>query len=128
MAKFIVEPTDRSPAVCFDFDSRSLKISGESYPEDVIAFYRPVFTALDQFLDEQNTNDVRFDFELVYFNSGSAKAIMMIMEKLDDAARNGTEVEVHWYYDQEDDTMEELGGEFGEDLEHAKFFLEKMVE
>ena len=128
MAKFIVEPTDRSPAVCFDFDNRNLKISGESYPEDVFAFYHPVFRALDQFLDDQNTNDLRFDFALVYFNSGSAKAIMMIMEKLDDAARKGTDVEVHWYYDQEDDTMEELGGEFGEDLEHAKFFLEKMVE
>ena len=128
MAKFVVEPTDRSPAVYFDFDNRSLKISGESYPEDVIAFYHPVFRALDQFLDDQNTNDVRFDFELVYFNSGSAKAIMMIMEKLDDAARNGTDVQVHWYYDQADDTMEELGGEFGEDLEHAQFFLEKMVE
>ena len=36
--------------------------------------------------------------------------------------------EHRWYYDQEDDTLEELGGEFGEDLEHAKFFLEKMVE
>ena len=27
---------------------------------------------------------------------------------------------------QEDDTMQELGEEFGEDLENAKFHLEKM--
>ena len=69
----------------------------------------------------------RFDFELIYFNSSSAKAIMMLMEKLDEAAANGAEVEVYWYYDEEDDTMRELGEEFGEDLEHATFHLEKMA-
>ena len=69
----------------------------------------------------------RFDFELIYFNSSSAKAIMMLMEKLDDAAKNGASIEVYWYYDEEDDTMQELGEEFGEDLEHAAFHLEKMA-
>jgi hypothetical protein len=51
----------------------------------------------------------------------------MLMEKLDEAADSGAEVEVYWYYDEEDDTMRELGEEFGEDLEHATFHLEKMT-
>ena len=41
---------------------------------------------------------------------------MMLMDKLDAAAKNGASVDVYWYYDKEDDTMQELGEEFGEDL------------
>ena len=122
-----IAATDRTPAVSFDFDHHRLKIRGESYPEDVSTFYHPIFEALDAYLADLGDGSCRFDFELIYFNSSSAKAIMMLMEKLDEAASNGAEVEVHWHYDEEDDTMRELGEEFGEDLEHATFHLEKMA-
>jgi hypothetical protein len=122
-----IAATDRTPAVSFDFDHHRLKISGESYPEDVSTFYHPIFEALDAYLADLGEGSCRFDFELIYFNSSSAKAIMMLMEKLDEAAQNGASVEVFWYYDEEDDTMQELGEEFGEDLEHADFLLEKMA-
>jgi hypothetical protein len=127
MASLEIAATDRSPAISFDFDNHRLKISGESYPEDVSAFYHPVFEALDGYLADLGDGGCRFDFELVYFNSSSAKAIMMLMEKLDEAAENGASVEIHWHYDEEDDTMQELGEELGEDLQHAAFHLEKMA-
>jgi SiaC family regulatory phosphoprotein len=127
MEHLVIESTDRSPAVVFDFENHRLKISGESYPEDATAFYHPIFEALDTFLGKPNSGACRFDFELIYFNSSSAKAIMIIMEKLDEAAKNGVKIDVHWYYDEEDDTMQELGEEFGEDLIHATFHLEKMT-
>lgn len=127
MQSLEIAATDRSPAVSFDFDNAHLKIRGESYPEDVSAFYHPIFQALDAYLADLGAGDCRFDFELLYFNSSSAKAIMMLMEKLDEAARNGASIEVHWHYDEQDDTMQELGEELGEELEHARFHLEKMV-
>jgi hypothetical protein len=127
MASLKIAATDRSPAVLFDFDNHHLTISGESYPEDVSTFYHPIFEALDAYLAGLGDGSCRFDFELIYFNSSSAKAIMMLMEKLDEAAKNGASIEVYWYYDEEDDTMQELGEEFGEDLEHAAFHLEKMA-
>lgn len=126
MDKFELPATARTPAVSFDFSSHRLKLSGESYPEDVTAFYNPIFDALDGYLGDLSAGHCRFDFELIYFNSSSAKAIMMIMEKLDGAATAGRQVEVHWLYDPEDETMHELGEEFGEDLENATFHLEAM--
>ncbi len=126
MEKLEIKATNRTPEVSFDFDNNHLKISGESYPEDVTEFYDPIFEALDEYLGNLGNSNCRFDFELIYFNSSSAKAIMMLMDKLDEAAEGGGAVEVYWYYDAEDDTMEELGEEFGEDLDHAKFHLEKM--
>jgi hypothetical protein len=125
--KIDIEATSRTPAVVFDFSQNHLKIKGESYPEDVTEFYGPVFSALDAYLGQLGRGNCRFDFELIYLNSSSAKAIMMLMDKLEAAAKKGASVEVYWYYDKEDDTMQELGEEFGEDLESAKFHLEKMA-
>ena len=125
--KIDIAATTRTPAVTFDFTQHHLKIKGESYPEDVTEFYGPVFTALDNYLSKLGKGSCRFDFELIYLNSSSAKAVMMLMDKLEAAAKNGASVDVYWYYDKEDDTMQELGEEFGEDLENAKFHLEKMA-
>ena len=126
--KLDIEATSRTPAVAFDFAANRLKIAGESYPEDVTEFYGPVFAALDDYLGRLGGGSCRFDFELIYLNSSSAKAVMMLMDKLDAAAKKGAAIDVYWYYDREDDTMQELGEEFGEDLENAKFHLEKMAE
>jgi hypothetical protein len=125
MPKLKIPATDRSPEVDFDFDNHRLRIRGESYPEDVAAFYGPVFEALDGYLRQLHDGDCSLDVELIYFNSSSAKAIMSLLEKLDDAAGRSASVAITWYYDEEDDTMRELGEEFGEDLEHAEFHLKK---
>ena len=124
MQNLDIPATARTPAVLFDFAQHHLKIKGESYPEDVTEFYGPVCTWLSCRARE---GKCRFDFELIYLNSSSAKAIMMLMDKLDLAAAKGATVDVYWHYDKEDDTMQELGEEFGEDLENAKFHLEKMA-
>jgi len=120
--------TPRTPAVIFDFGQNHLKLTGESYPEDVTEFYNPVFAALDAYLAKLGKGSCRFEFELIYLNSSSAKAIMMLMDKLEAAAAGGASVHVFWYYDKEDDTMQELGEEFGEDLTNAQFHLEKMAD
>ena len=123
-----IPATNRTPFVRFDFEAGHLSISGESYPEDVTTFYNPLLTALDEWVEGLTDRKCRFDFKLIYFNSSSAKAIMMLMEKLDAAAGRGAAVEVRWFYDAEDETMEELGEEFGEDLEYATFHLEKLTD
>lgn len=128
MQNLVIPATARTPAVNFDFARHHLKLAGESYPEDVTEFYNPVFAALDDYLQTLGHGKCRFDFELIYLNSSSAKAIMMLMDKLDAAAANGAKIDVFWFYDAEDDTMQELGEEFGEDLANAEFHLEKMAE
>ena len=119
--------TDRTPEIDFDFGNNHLILRGESYPEDAFSFYKPVFEVLDDYLVQLETGSCRFDFEIIYFNSSSAKAIMTLFEKLDAAAADGASVTIVWHYDEEDDTMQELGEEFGEDLEHAAFRLTKLV-
>src|SRR4028118_1657305 len=119
--------TDRTPEIDFDFGNNHLILRGESYPEDAFSFYKPVFEVLDDYLVQLGTGSCQFDFEIIYFNSSSAKAIMTLFEKLDAAAAGGAGVTIVWHYDEEDDTMQELGEEFGEDLEHAAFRLAKLA-
>jgi hypothetical protein len=127
MRNLSIPASARTPAIDFDFNKNHLKLSGESYPEDVTEFYKPLFSALDAYLAELKPGmSCRVDFELIYINSSSAKAVMMLMDKIDAAASNGAAIDVYWFYDKEDDTMQELGEEFGEDLENAKFHLEQM--
>ncbi len=52
---------------------------------------------------------------------------MGLFDSLDETAGNGNDVTVIWVHEIDDDNMEEMGEEFGEDLEHAKFEL-KAVE
>ena len=122
-----IQPTERSPEVDFDFANGRFALRGESYPEDVTAFFGPVLEKLDSWIANADGAEIRFDFELIYFNSSTAKVLMGLFETLDQAAETGNKVTVTWSYDSEDDNMQELGEEFAEDLEHARFVLKEIT-
>ena len=58
---------------------------------------------------------------MIYFNSSSARMLMKIFELLDDTASNGRQVNIEWYYLEDDDTMKEFGEDYSEDIEYAIF-------
>lgn len=121
-----IEATERTPEIDFQFTANRFAIRGESYPEDVATFFGPVINKLNSHLATVTSGTVEFDFELIYFNSSSAKVLMDLFDSLESLAAGGVAVAVNWHYDAEDDTMEELGEDFAEDLEHAKFELRKL--
>ena len=126
MSNIKIEATDRTPEINFDFGAGKLSIKGESYPEDVTAFYGPVMEQLDAHLESMESGSLEVDFELVYFNSSSAKIFMGLFDTLDETASEGNKITINWRFDEDDDTMEELGEEFAEDLEHAAFNMIKV--
>lgn len=126
MENIKIEGMERSPEVDFDFGANTFLLKGESYPEDVTSFFGPVIGKLEEHLDAISGEKVHFTFELIYFNSSTAKVLMGLFELLDEAAENGNEVLITWAHEEDDDNMEEMGEEFGEDLENAKFELKKI--
>lgn len=122
MDNLIIEATKRTPAIRFDFAQHELFITGESYPEDINQFYGEIITTLEAYLTETKNKNIQISFDLIYFNSSSAKAMMRIFEMLDVAAETN-DVHIHWLHEAEDDNMAELGEEFGEDLNKALFQL-----
>ncbi|WP_409523657.1 DUF1987 domain-containing protein [Nitrincola sp. MINF-07-Sa-05] len=118
-----IEATERSPRVEFDFSSGSFLMAGESFPEDAAAFFGPLLESMQIWLADAHDTRVQFDLHMIYFNSSSAKALMNLFQLLEDAARNGRPVTIHWHYESEDETMEEFGEDFSEDFEYASFVL-----
>ena len=121
MENISIKSTDRSPEIDFNFDTNTFVVRGESYPEDVTEFYGGVLKALESHLSGLEGATVSFSFELIYFNSSSAKILMSLFDLLEETAEAGNTVNIVWVHEADDDNMEELGEEFGEDLEAANF-------
>ena len=117
------EPTDRSPAVDFDFERGHFAMSGESYPEDAAGFFGPLLQAMRDFVGDASAVPATVEIEMTYFNSSSAKALMNLFQLLENAAAGGRKVVINWRFREDDDTMREFGEDFGEDFVHAQFNL-----
>jgi hypothetical protein len=57
------------------------------------------------------------------FNSSSAKFLFDFFEFLDDKADEGVSIVINWRYRAEDDTMQEAGEDFEEDIENCTYNL-----
>ncbi len=123
MESIKLEPTKRTPGIDFNFSAGTFAISGESYPEDVNKFFGPLIEQLEQHLQSLSGGSATVTFDLIYFNSTTAKILMGLFETLEEAAAAGNAITIAWSYAADDSNMEELGQEFAEDLVHANFAM-----
>lgn len=124
MKSIKIDRTSRTPEIEFDFDNSVFAIRGESYPENVVEFYGPLISELENYFSNLGAGaSIEFDFDWVYFNSSTAKVVMSLFESLERVARHGANTTVCWYYDADNDMMKENGEEFAEELTGAKFVL-----
>ncbi len=121
MENIKISATERTPKINFDFKQNVFQITGESYPENVNEFYDDIQGKLKTHLSELSDTKVELNLEFIYFNSSTAKVLMELFDLMEEIAENGNPVVVNWIYEEDDDHMEELGEEFGEDLEKAQF-------
>jgi hypothetical protein len=128
MENIKIDGSERSPEIDFNFNNNTYLVKGESYPEDITAFYGEIIGKLEGHFGGLNGSTIQFTFELIYFNSSTAKVLMELFDTLDETASNGNEVTVTWIHEKDDDNMEEMGEDFGEDLEHAKFKLKAITD
>ncbi len=106
-----IEATDRTPAITLSHDPLKLVMAGESFPEDVSAFYGEVISAINQ-LTSRSKGKLDVEMALVYINSSSIKAMYRIFEGLDAYRQAGNEVQVTWKAEEYDDIVQELGEDF----------------
>jgi hypothetical protein len=110
MDSYVIDATSRTPAIKLDPEAGTLLIAGESYPEDVRSFFNELTAQITNYLF---TGPASFDVDikLTYFNSSSARALMELLDQLEDAA-SSVVVNVNWYCDPDDD----ITREFAEDI------------
>ena len=117
MPSFSREATARTPHIHLDAKAGTLVMSGESYPEDVPAFYSELNQAITAYF-EASGQALSVFIKLTYFNSSSARALMELLDLLDAAAEAGCAVTVEWACDPDDDITREFAQDISSDVSH----------
>ncbi|MBR9999815.1 MAG: DUF1987 domain-containing protein [Cyclobacteriaceae bacterium] len=111
MKNLFIEGTVRTPHIFLEADKGKLEFSGRSIPENSIAFYRPVVEWVEDYLI--NPNEITtIIIKLEYFNTSSSKSLLEIFKKFESTFKSGKKVLVRWFYEQEDEDMQESGEDF----------------
>jgi hypothetical protein len=113
MEPLFIKATDDTPEINLNKAKGIFSITGKSLPEDVIEFYSPVFSWLEQYVGNPN-DETLIQVKVVYFNSASQRALNEIFSILSRLKMKGKKVDIDWYYNEDDDEMREAGHEYAE--------------
>ena len=103
-------------AVDFDAETRVLALEGASYPKNPIVFFIQLADWLTQYIQKIN-DPLTVNVTINYLNTSSSKCLLDFLEMLDNYHQSGGEVTLNWYYEEDDEDMEETGEELCEDFE-----------
>jgi hypothetical protein len=100
---------NHTPRVLLDPKSGIFEFEGISLPEDLFAFYTPVLDWFDKYiaairkLENQSAYPApKVTFKMTYYNSGSVRMLIFILQKLKMIVDIQTETVIDWYYEEED--------------------------
>jgi len=106
--------TSTSPGITYDASASTLRITGESYPENSFEFYEPVMRWLREAISSQDS--LRLDIHVSYMNSSSTKCMLDLLDILEEASAKGFAASVLWRYDSENPRALDLAEEFQEEV------------
>jgi hypothetical protein len=121
MKNLVIEQTKSSPSIRFDAEAGTLDIRGKSYPEDASKFYSPVFDWVTEYFTNHAHTTTVVNLEIIYLNSSSSKALLVLLDMLDTQAKQGNDVIVNWRYHEGNEMAIECGEEFGDELEAVTY-------
>ncbi len=114
MEELYLNPNELSPGVILDKKNATFQIYGISCPENAFEYYASVFNWFEKYKKDPLKCTI-FNFNFMYFNTSSAKFILIFMNKLGELLDLGYNLKIRWFYSEEDDDMKEEGEDF-EDL------------
>ena len=106
--------THSTPDVVCDPVHGTVTMRGDSYPENSFEFFQDIIGWIEQYLSSRS-DALHLELHLVYMNTSSVKAMMDIFDMLEAAFEKGRNVSVQWFFDPENERVEELADEFRED-------------
>lgn len=111
MEPIIIEGTTKTPTIRFDSKEGIFEIKGRSIPENSVEFYKPLNEWLDLYMQGPLDKTV-VNIRLEYFNTSSSKCILDVFKRLESIHRAKHDVEINWYYEEDDEDMLEAGEDY----------------
>ena len=94
------------PTVNFNSKTGICEITGESFLEDTVEFYRHLIDWIDEYI-ESVKGPLALIIKLSYFNTSTSRSILDLLNLLKDYEDEGGEIVVNWHFDENDVDMEE---------------------
>jgi hypothetical protein len=113
MSELLIKSTRTTPEVSFQPNTGVLSIEGRSSPENAPNFYLQITKSLEQ-LSEYDTPKLTANFMLEYFNTSSSRCFLDLFRQIERISKQSKEVEVNWYFEEDDDDIREQGEDFAE--------------
>ena len=116
MDDLFLKKTFNSPEIEFLSESGELTIEGRSIPEDPGEF----FERLIDWINEYFTNPAKrtvLSIKLEYINSGSSKYMLEVLRIMKINHDNGHPVDIKWYFEEGDESIEELGQHYEQTIQ-----------
>ena len=107
MENYFIKSSNKTPKIDFNKNG-SLKIKGRSIHEDPDEFYLAIIAWVEDYCKSPADSTI-VDVELEYFNSGSAKFILVILQLLTTQLIGDKNLMINWYYEHGDDDILERG-------------------
>ena len=111
MEVITIESSPKTPSIKFDSKQGKLEIKGRSIPENSVEFYKPLVESLERYASTPTT-PTQVDIQLEYFNTASSKCILDVLKRLETIHRQGNQVIINWYYEEDDEDMREAGEDY----------------
>ena len=111
MENLNLEGSAKTPTVKFDGTNGVLELKGRSIPENSIEFYKPLNDWIEAYGANPQPNTI-VEVKLEYFNTSSSKCILDLFKQLEKLNSGNTEVKVNWYFEEDDEDMEEAGEDY----------------
>ncbi len=109
MERYFVEATKMTPQIELDPDKKVFSLTGNSRPENPMQFYKPMFEWLNAFFEETSEKMI-FEVKMDYFNTSTSKILLDLFELFEKFAES-KDLHVIWYYQSDDEEMQEAGEE-----------------
>jgi len=111
MIKLNLEQTIDSPSVIIDEEIGLVEVKGNSTMENPVSFYQGLFNHLAKFIEEKEKT-LNINFRLAYFNTSSSKWIFQMLKILEGAYKNGKNLNINWFCEEDDEVMLEAGEDY----------------
>lgn len=122
MEELYIKATKNSPEISFN-TSGKLRLKGRSIHENVHDYFGILLEWIATYTE--NPAETTFvDIQLEYFNSASAKYIVMMLQKLKEVTLKDKKYYVNWFYEEGDEDILERGEYFASVLDLEFNFVE----
>ncbi|MCP4456988.1 MAG: DUF1987 domain-containing protein [Cytophagales bacterium] len=108
-----LEPTRITPYVLLDEKRQCLIIKGRSSPDNSLKFFDQISDAIASYLEGEGTRLIA-NINLEYFSTRTGKCLYNIFKELKEYKSEGIDIQVNWYFSDEDEDMLEMGEDYSE--------------